>query len=124
MPNFRRGQQALARRVYQSVKARTDLLLEAPTGSGKSLAVLFPSLKAMSHGDQLFFLTGRNAGREAALNAVRNLDPNQSELLVVDITAKEKVCFVEGMPCDPAICSYAEGYYDKLGDLEWGSQLE
>ena len=50
MPTFRRGQQSLARRVYQSVKAKTDLLLEAPTGSGKSLAVLFPSLKAMSHG--------------------------------------------------------------------------
>ena len=123
MPKFRRGQQALARRVYQSVKSRADLLLEAPTGSGKSLAVLFPALKAMSQEAQLFFLTGRNAGREAALNAANNLDPNKNSLLVVDITAKEKICFVEGMPCDPSLCQYASGYYDKLGNaLEKGRQ--
>ena len=123
MPDFRRGQQALARRVYQSVKSRADLLLEAPTGSGKSLAVLFPALKAMAQDAQLFFLTGRNAGREAALNAAINLDPNKNGLLVVDITAKEKICFVEGMPCDPSLCQYASGYYDKLGNaLEAGRQ--
>lgn len=115
MPEFRRGQQALARRVFQAVKAREDLLLEAPTGSGKSLAVLYPSLKAIGHSDQLFFLTGRNAGREAALNAVDKLDAEAEHLSVVDITAKEKICFVPGMPCDPTICKYAAGYYDKLG---------
>ena len=116
MPQFRRGQQALARRVYQAIKTCSNLLLEAPTGSGKSLAVLFPALKAMAHDAQLFFLTGRTSGREAALSALAHLDESAEQLVVVELTAKEKICFVEGMPCDPTLCQYADAYYDKVGD--------
>ena len=67
LPQFRRGQQALARRVYQAVRDRENLLLEAPTGSGKSLGVLFPAVKSLRNHQQLFFLTARNSGAQAAL---------------------------------------------------------
>ena len=31
----------------------------------------------------------------------------------IEIVAKEKLCPVEGMPCDPITCSYAKGYFDR-----------
>ena len=116
LPEFRPGQQMLARRVYQSLRDREDLLLEAPTGAGKSLGVLYPAIRAQLVGEQIFFMTGRNSGREAALNAMALIDPGSKYIHLVDITAKEKICFVEGMPCDPELCRYAKGYFDKLGD--------
>jgi Rad3-related DNA helicase len=32
----------------------------------------------------------------------------------VTLTAKDKICFNPGTPCDPDYCQYARGYYDKL----------
>lgn len=116
LPEYRPSQQAIARRVYQALKQTDNLLLEAPTGSGKTLAVLYPALKAQMPDDQLFFLTSRNAGARAALAAAGQCDPRREQLCVVEITAKEKTCFVEGMPCDAAACPYAAGYYDRVGD--------
>ncbi|MDG2276762.1 MAG: helicase C-terminal domain-containing protein [Pseudomonadales bacterium] len=124
LPNFRPGQQAMARRVYQAVRSRANLMLEAPTGSGKSLGVLFPTVRALQGDEQMFFLTGRNAGREAAFNALSLIDQTSQHLLAVDITAKEKICFVEGMPCDPALCKYASGYFDKIASaLDTAAQV-
>ncbi len=88
-------------------------MLEAPTGSGKSLAVLFPAVKAQQLEDQLFFLTSRNAGAHAALTACQQLDVAGANLVVVELTAKDKICFVQGMPCNPELCPYAAGYYDR-----------
>ena len=69
----------------------------------------------MQSEEQVFFLTGRNAGREAALNALALIDPQSEHLIAVELTAKEKVCLVEGAPCDPDLCQYARGYFDRVG---------
>lgn len=113
MPTFRAAQQAVARRVYGALMRAENLLLEAPTGSGKSLAVLFPAIKAQQLEDQLFFLTSRNAGAQAALTACQQLDVDAANLVVVELTAKDKMCFVQGVPCNPEECPYAAGYYDR-----------
>lgn len=114
MPRYRPSQQAIARRVYQSLRRGENLLLEAPTGSGKSLAVIFPAVKVLEEEDQIFFLTSRNAGSKALLDTVRQIDGRTQALSVVEITAKEKVCPVEGMPCDATRCEYAAGYFDRV----------
>lgn len=115
LPDFRPGQQAVARHIYRAVRARSNVLLEAPTGSGKSLGVLFPTIRALQGEEQIFYLTGRNAGREAALNALALIDPQTEHLIAVELTAKEKICRVVGMPCDPELCQYARGYFDRAG---------
>ncbi len=113
MPAYRPSQQAIARRVYRTLTTSGNLLLEAPTGSGKSLAVLYPAARAQQQDAQIFFLTSRNAGARAALEASAQIDSQPAHLITLEITAKEKICFVEGMPCDPERCPYAAGYYDR-----------
>ena len=44
---FRAGQRELAVGVFRAARAGTSLLIEAPTGIGKSIATLYPMLKAM-----------------------------------------------------------------------------
>jgi DNA excision repair protein ERCC-2 len=114
MQKFRAAQQTVARRVYQALAKGENLLLEAPTGSGKSLAVLFPAAKAQKLEEQLFFLTSRNAGAHAALMACRQIDPQAAHWVVVELTAKAKVCVNNGGPCEPENCPRAIGYYDRV----------
>jgi len=111
---YRPGQRAIARRAYVAIKQRENLLLEAPTGSGKTMAILYPAIRAQDEYDQLFFLTNRTSGARAALDAVKDIDSEGRRISTVELTAKEKICLVEGMPCDAEQCSYAKGYFDRV----------
>jgi Rad3-related DNA helicase len=112
---FRAHQRALAGRAYQAFRDGEHLLLEAPTGSGKTMGVLYPALKALAagHVQRLFYLTSRGTGALAAMKAAADVGTNDGHIRVVDLIAKEKACLVEGMPCDDR-CPYAVGYYDRV----------
>ena len=55
--NFRYGQRALAGRVYKASCAGERLLIESPTGSGKTVGTIYPVLKGMKQLDKIFYLT-------------------------------------------------------------------
>ncbi len=113
-PDYRPHQRAMARRVYGALRDGEHLLLEAPTGSGKTMGILYPALKSLAggHHDRLFYLTSRNTGAIAARQAVTQLETDA--LRYVEIIAKEKACLVQGMPCDAERCKYARGYFDRI----------
>ena len=113
---FRYGQRALAGRVYQAAIGHEKLLIESPTGSGKTIATIYPVLKSMGDSEKLFYLTSRNAGSLAALSAIKAIDSTSSYLVLVELIAKKKLCPVEGMPCDPELCLYAKNYFDRSRD--------
>ena len=112
---FRPNQRALASRCYQAVRDREHLIVEAPTGSGKSVGVAYPAIKALAQSDheQIFFLTSRSTGADAARSAFNVIDGQTNHLRRIHIQAKHKVCPVEGQPCDADLCGYARGYYDR-----------
>lgn len=116
--DFRPSQRAIARRVFQAQRNGENLLLEASTGSGKTMAVLYPALRGQKVGDKLFFLTSKSRGADALLNAAtdvtRTNKAGAEQLIAIQLTAKEKSCLVPGMPCNAELCEYAAGYYDKL----------
>src|SRR5690348_625634 len=58
---FHGRQRDLAARVYRTAARGRTLLMEAPTGSGKTLGALFPALKALQ--DKIFFLVAKTSGR-------------------------------------------------------------
>ncbi len=108
---FRAAQRAMAQQVYQSLRAGEHLLLEAPTGSGKSMATIYPALKLMQPNQKLFFLTNRTTGAEAALNSLRLIADSSRQISVVQLTAREKICQNQGVPCDPQTCPGCKNYY-------------
>ena len=112
---YRPHQRAMARRCYQALRDSEPLLLEAPTGSGKTIGVLYPALKSLiaTSSKKLLYLTSRGTGARAAQTTLRAIDSDQQAIRHITITAKEKVCLVEGMPCTAERCRYARGYYDK-----------
>ena len=56
---YREGQKELVTYVYQTIYHRKKLFIEAPTGVGKTISTVFPSIKAMGEGkgQRIFYLT-------------------------------------------------------------------
>jgi Rad3-related DNA helicase len=113
---FRPHQRAIAHRVYRAIREREGLLLEAPTGSGKTAATLYPVMRALGAGAcrRVFFLTSRNTGARAAHDALDRMDPDAAWLRRIRISARDTVCIQDdGAPCEGRTCPRAIGYYDR-----------
>jgi Rad3-related DNA helicase len=116
--SYRPHQRALAQRAYKAMRDGEAMLLEAPTGSGKTMGLLYPALKALpvaAH-QRLFYLTSRTTGANAALEACIRLDAERKFLRVVQITAKAQACAWSGESCNEAGCEFAQGYFDRIHD--------
>jgi DNA excision repair protein ERCC-2 len=113
---YRPGQRDLAISVYRAITREERLFLEAPTGIGKTMSVLFPSVKAMAEGklERIFYLTARTTARAVAESAFDELGRAGLRLRTLTLTAKEKICSRQGQACDPQLCPLAIGYYDRL----------
>lgn len=115
---YRKGQKELAVAVYRSIARRRNLFIQAPTGIGKTLSVVFPALKAVGEGlgDKIFYLTARTITRKVAEETFELLREKGLYFSHVTITAKEKLCFLEKPECNPDACPWAKGHYDRVGD--------
>jgi len=115
-PDFRTGQREIAELVYKCVDQNGQLLLEAPTGIGKTSAVLYPALKAMAQEkhDGVLFLTAKSVGRRAVEQTLAHFRQSGFCGVALSMTAKEKICLSPGKACHSDDCPYASGYYDKL----------
>ena len=113
---YRSGQRRFAANVYVALKEKKRLFAQAPTGIGKTMAALYPALKAIGEGKcaRAFFLTARNTGRRSAMDAMARLTQAGAGALAVEIAAKDKTCLMEKRDCRPESCPYARGFYDRL----------
>jgi hypothetical protein len=102
--------------VYRAIRDGGQALIQASTGIGKTMAALFPAIKTMGEGhiDRIFFLTARNTGKASALKALGILQEKGLRLKRVSLTAKDHICFCPDATCNPDVCAYAKGHFDRL----------
>lgn len=116
---YRRGQRELSVVVYRTIQQSGRLFCQAPTGIGKTVSTLFPSIKAMGEGhtERIFYLTAKTITRQAAEDAFILFRKSGLRAKTVTLTAKDKICFLEERNCNPEACPYADGYYDRVRDV-------
>ncbi len=116
----RQAQKEFILEEFRSIRGHKRLMVQAPTGTGKTMASLYPALKSIGEGyaDKIFYFTGKNTTALSALNAVdimRDMIPDFRSIL---ISSKDKCCKSfkpsEHRKCDPKHCSRAGAYYDKI----------
>lgn len=115
---YREGQKELITYVYQTLYHKRKLFIEAPTGVGKTLSTVFPSVKAVGEGmaEKLFYLTAKTITRTVAEEAFSILRERGLLFKTVILTARDKICFLEEAECNPVACPYAKGHFDKIND--------
>lgn len=115
---YREGQRELAVSVYRTEARGRKLFIQAPTGIGKTLSAIYPSLKAIGegHGQKFFYLTAKTITRSVAEEALAILRERGLYFRSVTITAKEKLCVLETPECNPEACPRAKGHFDRVND--------
>ena len=115
---FRSGQRELAVSVYRAARDGKPLMAQAPTGIGKTLATIFPLLKACAAEqiDRVFFLTAKTPGRALALDAIETLRRSAAPLPLrtLELVARDKACEHPDKACNGESCPLARGFYDRL----------
>ena len=116
---FRAGQKELSKYVYGAISNGGILFAEAPTGIGKTLSALFPSVKsfAQKRVDRIFYLTAKQTGSLAAYQAMTQLYEAGLRCRDSVLVGKEKICLAPGCRCNPDSCPYAKGYYTKIKEI-------
>lgn len=121
---LREGQEMMIKETYTSIKQGNRLFLQAPTGTGKTVAALYPSVRALGNGlvDKIFYLTSKASTRREAFRGAGKLFEAGTKLRTVVIGAKDQVCMCPSRifnnsgvsHCNPEECSYAKDYYLKV----------
>ncbi len=121
----REGQRELVTEAFRTIKAGGHLFVSAPTGIGKTMASLYPAVKAISIGaaDKIFYLTSKTVTGLAALDAARALACHIPHLRAVLVSAKEMQCpnrskkNAEPVGLSCALCANIRERYDGDGNF-------
>lgn len=115
---YREGQRDLVTSVYRTILRKKKLFIQAPTGVGKTMATVFPAVRAVGEGlgEKIFYLTAKTITRTVAEQAFSLLKEKGLLYKTITLTAKEKICFCEEAECNPDACPYAKGHFDRVND--------
>jgi|CXWL01.1.fsa_nt_gi DNA excision repair protein ERCC-2 len=111
---IRAGQSLIVDAASQALADRQHLLVEAPTGIGKTVAALFPALRyALAHDKRVFVLTARTLQQEMA-TTVLDLLNSEGKFHSLRLRSKAKMCANDEVLCHEEYCPYAKEFYLKL----------
>ena len=115
---YRKGQRKMAVAVYTAILDGKNLFVDAPTGIGKTISTIFPSIKSMPENltDKIFYLTSKNTIAKEALKSLHILKDKGLFIKALQITSKEKICLNDEVSCNPIDCPFAKGHFDRVND--------
>ena len=122
--DLRESQEEMIRECYLDIKNGSRLFCQAPTGIGKTISVLYPSVRLWGEDkiQKIFYLTSKASIKREAYNAARLLRQSGADIYTCTLSAKEYMCLCPeplrkkgriGQSCRPDICPCAASYYEK-----------
>lgn len=113
--NLRDGQKEMIKAAYYALTHKDILYSIAPTGIGKTMASMFAGLKSMkAQNDKLFYLTCKTTGKDIAISSAKILIDKGLKIKALALTSKSKMCLNNSKRCDPDVCPYAKGFFNRL----------
>ena len=113
--NVRAGQAQFMKNALFSMMSKEVLFVEAPTGTGKTISVLYPAVKGLikHQYSQIYYLTAKTATRVVAAKALNDMRKKGLVLRSILLASKESMC-PYGQKCDSKFCNMAVGYYGRV----------
>ncbi len=120
--DVREGQRDFMTAVVKAARLGRRALIEAPTGTGKTAASLYPSFKALGAGyiDRVFYLTQKSSTADAAEGALDLFLRSLPSVRSVTVLARDRICpygknaLYPGAYCSADFCPRAKGHYDRV----------
>lgn len=115
---YRPGQKKLVTDVYRCISSENNLFIQAPTGTGKTIATMYPAVMAMGQdmSERIFYLSAKTATASVAKETVSLLREGGFCGKCVQITAKDKACVLDERACNPDDCGRAKGHLDRINE--------
>ncbi len=111
----RPGQESILESVEQALLQGDHLLVEAPTGIGKTVAALLPALRyALASDKKIFVLTAKTLQQEMATQVLKLLTRDDNAFHSLRLRAKAKMCPNDQLLCHEEYCRFAKEYYSKI----------
>jgi DNA excision repair protein ERCC-2 len=111
--DYRPGQRAMVEAVARAAAAGAHLLVEAPTGIGKTAAALYPLLvDGLARGRKLYVLTAKTTQQEMFVRTLGAIDGDTFRS--VRLRAKERMCANDVVLCHEDHCRFAKDYATKM----------
>ncbi len=111
----RSGQVELIQTIEEGMKENRPMLLQAPTGLGKTVGVMYPTLQeALRRGQKLIYVTPKNSQHSVAEDAIDRLQETGAKIKGMTLTAKSKMCMKNEPLCNPEYCEFAKDHYTKV----------
>ena len=106
--SFRKDQETIIKDIYTSISHKKNILLHAPTGTGKTDASLSAAVTyAIEHKLKVLFLTPKISQHKIALEVINGLNHKYNlKLNAIDFVGKRNMCI------DPVISKTEAGFYD------------
>ena len=118
----REGQREFIVESFRAIHSGKRLVAEAPTGTGKTMASLYPALKSLGQGkaDKIFYFTGKTTTALSALNAIDIMRDQIPSLRSIHISSKDKCCVTfapsQRRKCERKHCHATRAYFDKINE--------
>ncbi len=90
--NIRKGQKRFLEDVEKVLDRKKTLIAHAPTGIGKTAAVLPPTIRKKEDGQKIFFLTSKQSQHNIAVETIKKM-PEQVK--AIDVISKKNMCLRE-----------------------------
>lgn len=127
--SYRQGQKEFIEEVSSAIKSKKNLIIHAPTGLGKTVSSIYPSLKyALEKKMTVFFLTNRHSQHKIVLETLRKIKDQGLNFFSVDFIGKKLMCNQSGVELmtprdfydfckdvrEKEICEYYNNFKDKI----------
>lgn len=104
--------------VAEGLVSGRPVLVQAPTGTGKTVGALLPALRfAMERDRPVYFATAKTTQRALAARTFRDIAEasaiDDRELTAVTLRAKEQMCPPGHLVCHPDHCGYLVDFADR-----------
>ncbi|MBQ9975279.1 MAG: ATP-dependent DNA helicase [Clostridia bacterium] len=110
----RDGQDTIIKEVSSAISEHRPVFINAPTGIGKTSAVLYPALKSLADekGDRIFYLTSKNSLHNVVIEACHRMEDAGSRVRVLSLVSRNKLC--PSGKCNRKACTRLKGHSDRL----------
>jgi DNA excision repair protein ERCC-2 len=109
--SFRKYQEKIIDTINQALDEDLNLMIEAPSGLGKTVVSLYPFLsRSIQENMKLFFLTAKATQRRIVEKTLKIFHSQGVDFLAVTLKAKEKMCSNLVYFCHEDYCPYLKNY--------------